>query len=204
LLYVYGERLNLGRVRDDVDVLWNLGPHDISILLYLLGRMPERVSAIGYTYLQPGIADVTFMDLQFPGEVRAHMHLSWLDPGKVRRMTVVGREKMVVYDDTNADMQIAVYDKGMTPANLVREAPSFETYQEFQLIVRSGDVHIPKVDATEPLRIECAHFIACIEGRESCLTDGQHGLQVVHVLEGALHSMEHDGKWVEVSRSVRE
>lgn len=194
ILYLHSARLNLGRVREDVNVLWNLGPHDVSILLYLLGRMPESVSAVGYSYIRPGIADVAFLDFRFPGGVVAHVHLSWMDPCKVRRLTVVGQGKMVVYDDIDVDRQVAVYDAGLVEQSGVNDALHFRTYHEFQLTRRTGDVYIPKIENEEPLRRMCAHFVGCVEGRETCLSDGEFGLRVTEVLEAAQRSMDKDGR----------
>src|SRR6185436_14864443 len=156
--YVYSQRLNLGQVRHDVNALWNFAPHDLSILMYWLGSEPERVMARGYAYVQDGIEDVVFMTLDFPGGVGANVHISWLDPFKTRQMTVVGSKKMIVYDDVSADARITIYDKGVTRQQSVRDTArpdSFETFGEFQLLLRAGDVLIPKVDFVEPLRVEC-------------------------------------------------
>ncbi len=203
ILYLHGARLNLGRVRTDVDVLWNLGPHDVSILLYLLGAMPESVSAVGYAYLRRDIADVAFLDFRFPDDVSAHVHLSWLDPCKVRRMTVVGVEKMVVYDDTDVDRQIAVFDTGILDRDeMVRERLPFASYHEFQLTRRTSDIYVPKIGTEEPLRNVCAHFVACVEEREKCLSDGKFGLQVTQVLEAAQNSMRHNGQREAIARST--
>jgi len=188
IFYLYGSRLNLGQVRQDVNALWNLAPHDISIVLSLLGQMPTQVNARGYCYLQPGIEDVVFLNLDFPGGIGVSLHVSWLDPGKVRRLTVVGSEKMVVYDDTNAEMPIQIFDKGVT-----RQAPTFESFGEFRLLLRAGDIYIPRVEATEPLRHECQHFLRCIAGEETCRTDGRAGLAVVRVLEAASLSLQQAG-----------
>ena len=204
--YIYSQRLNLGIIRQDVNALWNFGPHDLSILCYWLDAAPERVLARGYSYIQPGIEDVVFMTLDFPGGVGASVHISWLDPNKVRRMTVVGSEKMVVYDDVSADARIMVFDKGVTKksnASILRQgsgraslstgdSPSlgrYESFGEFQLLVRAGDVLIPKLNFVEPLKVECQHFVECIRTGEQPLTDGHHGLQVVEALEAAQRAM---------------
>lgn len=188
--YVYSQRLNLGRVRQDVNALWNFAPHDLSILSYWLGEGPERVTARGYSYIQPGIEDVVFATLDYPSGVGANVHISWLDPNKVRRMTVVGSQKMVVYDDVSADAKIKVYDKGVTREP--REDVSlgqYESFGEFQLLLRAGDVLIPKIDFVEPLRLECGHFVECIIDGKVPLSDGHNGLQVVEALEMAQQSM---------------
>ena len=203
--YIYSQRLNLGIIRQDVNALWNFGPHDLSILCYWLDAAPERVLARGYSYIQPGIEDVVFMTLDFPGGVGASVHISWLDPNKVRRMTVVGSEKMVVYDDVSADAKIAVYDKGVTKkpnrsarlttgasTTLNTSGPSlgrYESFGEFQLLLRAGDVLIPKLNFVEPLKVECQHFVECIRSGQRPMTDGYDGLRVVEALEAAQQAM---------------
>ena len=201
IYYIYSQRLNLGRVRQDVNALWNFAPHDLSILCYWLDAEPQRVVARGYSYIQPGIEDIVFMTLDFPSGVGANVHISWLDPRKVRRMTVVGSEKMVVYDDVNADARIMVYDKGVTKKLNALTASSansvslgrYETFGEFQLLLRAGDVLIPKLDFVEPLKLECQHFIECIRTGQRPLTDGYDGLRVVEALEAAQRSMIQNG-----------
>lgn len=193
IYYVYSQRLNLGIIRQDVNALWNFGPHDISILNYWLGAAPLQVVARGYSYIQPGIEDVVFLTLDYPGGVGANVHISWLDPHKIRRMTIVGSDKMVVYDDVNAEARIIIYDKGVTrkPHAVGGANPEghslgrYETFGEFQLLVRAGDVLIPQLDFTEPLKVECQHFIDCIRTGQPPLSDGYDGLRVVQVLEAA-------------------
>jgi len=197
IYYAYSTRVNLGQIRKDMNVMWNLAPHDIAIFLYLFGATPVSVSAKGVTHIQPGIEDVVFMYLDFPGNITAHVHVSWLDPGKVRKLTLVGSKKMVIYDDTNADAKIQILDKGVTKvAN--GNAESFSSFGEFQLLLRAGDVLIPKIAATEPLKVECQHFADCIISNERPLTDGVHGKQVVRVLEAAQESMNSGSGPVEV------
>jgi predicted dehydrogenase len=190
--YIYSQRLNLGQVRTDVNALWNFAPHDLSILMYWLDTVPARVITRGYSYVQPAIEDVVFMTLDFPDQVGANVHISWLDPFKIRRMTVVGSEKMIVYDDVSADARITIYDKGVArtrrPDTQI-SLGSYETFAEFQLLLRAGDVLIPKVDFVEPLLLECQHFVDCIQSGERPLTDGKSGLRVVKVLEAAQASM---------------
>lgn len=196
ILYIYSQRLSLGQVRQDANALWNFAPHDLSILGYWLRAEPIHAVARGYDYLQPGIEDVVFMTLDYPGGVGANVHISWLDPLKVRRMTVVGSEKMVVYDDVNADARIMLYDKGVTKASRRPDAArhaslgSYETYAEFQLLLRAGDVLIPKLDFVEPLRLETQHFVDCILSGTTPDTDGRDGLRVVRALEAAQRSLE--------------
>lgn len=191
--YIYSNRVNLGRVRQDINALWNIAPHDISILLYLLDRMPTQVAAQGGVFLQEGIEDVVFTTFFFDSDVIAHVQVSWLDPSKVRRMTVVGSKKMIIYDDVTSEGKIKIYDKG------VLKVGNEAIYGEYQLKLHSGDIYIPKIDMTEPLRNECLHFIECIETGEQPLTDGRNGWQVVHILEAAQRSLKRGGQPVEVS-----
>jgi predicted dehydrogenase len=190
--YVYSQRLNLGQVRSDVNAMWNFAPHDLSILCYWLGAEPTSVAAYGHSYLQPGVEDVVFMNLEFPGGIGANVHISWLDPLKVRRMTVVGSDKMVVYDDVSADAKVVVYDRGVTKRLQDRPQASLGSYRsfgEFQLLLRAGDVLIPKVEFTEPLKLECQHFVDCIATGATPLADGRQGLMVVRALETAQRSL---------------
>ena len=191
--YIYSNRVNLGRVRQDINALWNIAPHDISILLYLLNRMPTRVAAQGAVFLQDGIEDVVFITLSFDGNVIAHVQVSWLDPSKVRRMTVVGSKKMIIYDDVASEGKIKIYDKG------VLKVGNEAIYGEYQIKLHSGDIYVPKIEMTEPLRSECIHFMECIETGQQPLTDGRNGWQVVRVLEAAQRSLESSGQPVEIS-----
>ncbi len=188
--YIYANRVNLGRVQQDINALWSIAPHDISILLYVLGTLPIEVSARGAKYLSDKVEDVVFVTLTFPNSVLAHIHASWLDPSKVRRMTVVGSEKMIVYDDVDAEAKLRIYDKGV-----YRRGSDFG---EFQLKVHSGDISIPKIDLSEPLRNECAHFVECIRTGKPPRTDGESGLRVVRVLEAAQESLARNGATVQV------
>ena len=200
IYYIYSQRLNLGVVRRDVDAMWNLAPHDVSIALRWLGEMPVAVNAQGYTFLQKGIADVVYMNLEFASGVAVHIHVSWLDPGKVRRTTVVGSRKMVVYDDSSNDAKIQLFDKGIDRQHLDGSLGSFDSFGKFQLIQRAGDVLIPRIDFVEPLKVETAHFVECIAQGKKPLTDGDNGLRVVKVLETASLSMERGGANVEIAR----
>lgn len=205
--YIYSQRLNLGIIRQDVNALWNFGPHDLSIINYWLGTPPLHVIAHGYSYIQPGIEDVVFMTLDYPGDVGANVHISWLDPHKVRRMTIVGSEKMVVYDDVSADARIMIYDKGVTKKALSLRASNangtslgrFESFGEFQLLLRAGDILIPKLEFEEPLKLECQHFLECIRTGKPPLTDGYEGLRVVEALEAAQRSLTANGIGVAVA-----
>ena len=199
LYYIYSQRLNLGVVRRDVDAMWNLAPHDVSIALRWLGEMPVAVNAQGYTYLQEGIADVVYMNLEFASGVAVHIHVSWLDPGKVRRMTVVGSRKMVVYDDASTDAKIQLFDKGIDRQHMAGSLGSFDSFGKFQLIQRAGDVLIPRIDFVEPLMVETAHFVECVAEGKKPRTDGESGLGVVKVLEAARQSMERGGANIEIA-----
>jgi predicted dehydrogenase len=185
LFYIYSNRVNLGRVQTDINALWSIAPHDVSILLYLLNALPHAVSAHGATYLSQGVQDVIFALLQFPKNVQAHIHASWLDPSKTRQMTIVGSEKMIVYDDVDPEAKLKIYDKGVYKRG--------DAFGEFQMRIRSGDIHIPKIDLTEPLKYECAHFLECVRENKTPRTDGENGLRVVRVLEAAQQSLEQNG-----------
>ncbi|MCK6579044.1 MAG: Gfo/Idh/MocA family oxidoreductase [Anaerolineae bacterium] len=193
MLYVYSARLNLGIVRDDLNAMWNLAPHDFSIINYVLDSAPVRVSARGFRLLGRKLEDVAFVTLEYPGGVIAHVHVSWLDPGKVRKMTFVGDQKMVVYDDVSQDERIRIYDRGVMPDKLP------DAYGEFRMITRGGDVQIPRLDTTEPLRAECAHFVESIRNGSMPLTSGQDGYRVVQMLEAAQQSMDTDGVPVDLA-----
>jgi predicted dehydrogenase len=183
VLYVYSSRVNLGRIRQDVNALWNVAPHDVSIVNHVLGSRPTRVRAMGRAYLQPGIEDVVFAIFEYPGGAVAHVHSSWLDPSKVRRTTFVGSQKMVVYDDIESEGKVKIYDKG------VRRTTAEAEYGEFQLRLHSGDIHIPKITFTEPLAEECRHFLSCVRSRSRPVTDGRQGVDVVAALEAAQKSI---------------
>lgn len=197
IFYIYSTRVNLGRVQRNLNALWSIAPHDISILLYLLNALPVEVSARGACYLTHNVQDVVFVDLVFPNGISAHIHASWLDPSKVRRMTVVGSKKMVVYDDVADEGKIKIYDKGAYKKDIAG-------YGEFQYKLHSGDIHIPKIDMVEPLRNECAHFVECIQENKKPLTDGENGLRVVHVLETAEASLRKNSVPVKLIQSMPE
>ena len=192
VLYLYSARLNLGIVRDDLNAMWNLAPHDFSIINYVLGKTPIRVNARGFRLLGRKLEDVAFVTLEYPDGEVAHVHVSWLDPGKVRRMTVVGETKMAVYDDVS-DERLKIYDKGVMPDKLPND------FGEFKLITRGGDILIPKIDTTEPLRAECAHFVECIRSGGTPVSDGRDGYAVVQMLEAAQASMDSDGTPIDIS-----
>ena len=187
LYYVYSQRVNLGKVRRDENALWSFAPHDLSVVLHLLGAEPIDVVARGSAFLQSKVEDVVFVDLRFPGGKVAHVHVSWLDPHKLRKFTVVGSQKMVVFDDMEASEKLRIYDKGVDrPGQIVSYGDS--------LTVRSGDILIPKIPLQEPLRLECQHFLDCVRERKTPLTDGEDGLRVVRVLAAAQASLESNGE----------
>jgi len=190
--YIYSTRVNLGRVQSDINALWSIAPHDISILIYLLGTMPQSVSARGGTFLNGMVEDVVFLVLSFPDGMLGHVHASWLDPSKVRRTTVVGSRRMAVYDDVADEGKIKIYDKGV-----YRKGE--DIYGEFQYRVHSGDIAIPRLDMAEPLRIECVHFAECVRQGRRPQTDGANGLRVVRVLEAAQASLEQGGSTVSLT-----
>ncbi len=184
--YVYASRVNLGKVREIENALWSFAPHDISIILFLLEKDPVRVTATGSAYLQPGIEDVVFTTLHFGDGTMAHIHVSWLDPHKDRKLVVVGSKKMAVFDDNQAGEKIRLYDKG------VATRQDYDTYGEY-LSIRTGDIVIPQVKSSEPLGEECRHFLDCIEKRERPRSDGAEGLRVLRVLDAAQQSLEAGG-----------
>jgi predicted dehydrogenase len=189
LHYVYSQRLNLGQVRSDVNVWWNLAPHDVSILLYLMdGVMPVSIDVQGMSYIQPGIEDVVFATLAWANGVAAHIHVSWLDPGRARKMTLVGSRKMVVYDDT-ADDKIAVIDKGIDRVPRAGERMDYDQ-PNYHLRQRAGDTWLPMIDVPEPLRVEAAHFLACIRTGRTPTTGPAHARSVVAVLEAGQRSLK--------------
>ncbi len=199
IYYIYSQRLNLGVVRSDINALWNLAPHDVSIVLRWLKQRPLSVDARGFTYLQDGIEDVVYLNMEFADGVSVHIHVSWLDPSKVRRITLVGSEKMLVYDDASSDSKIMLYDKGIDRFKLDGSLGAFDSFAQFQLIQRAGDVLIPRIEYSEPLRVECQHFAECISGNKQPITDGDNGLRVVEVLEAASRSLALGGERIELS-----
>jgi len=183
--YIYSQRLNLGRIRDDIDALWNFAPHDVSIIQYWLNDVePVAVRRQGMAYMQEGIDDVVFLNLEYPGKIIANVHVSWLDPQKVRKMIVVGSRKMVIYDDV-ADNKIAIYDKGIDRKAVLGENMDFDNPQRAQFNYRSGDIVLPEIKFCEPLRVEAEHFIECVRTGQTPLTGLQHARNVVSVLERA-------------------
>ncbi|OQX89799.1 MAG: hypothetical protein B6D65_01365 [candidate division Zixibacteria bacterium 4484_93] len=186
IYYVYSTRVNLGKLRDVENALWSFAPHDISMITYLLREKPTRVSATGAAYLREDIEDVSFITLFFDSGTIAHIHTSWLDPHKIRRLTIVGSKKMAVLDDVEPQEKIRIYDKG------VNIQQGYDTYGEY-LSLRTGDIVIPAVKVQEPLRIECQEFVKAIKSRVPPITDGKDGLAVLRVLRAADSSMKENG-----------
>jgi predicted dehydrogenase len=180
ILYIYGNRLNLGKLRADENALWSLGAHDVSVLLRLAGEEPVECEAFGESYMRNGVEDVVFCFLRFPSGLVGHLHLSWLDPHKERRFTVVGSKKMATFDDMELERKLTVYDKGFDE--------DFRNYGEY--IARTGDVWSPRVPNDEPLRVECRHFLECVRERAEPRSGGETGLRVVRVLEALQRSLE--------------
>ena len=178
--YIYGNRLNLGKLRAEENALWSLGAHDVSVVLRLAGEEPYECTATGESYMRPGVEDVVFCYMRFPSGLAAHLHLSWLDPHKERRFTVVGSRKMATFDDMELERKLTVYDKGFDE--------DFSSYGEY--IARSGDIHSPRVPNDEPLRIECQHFVDCVSDGAKPRSDGESGLRVVRVLEELQRSLD--------------
>jgi predicted dehydrogenase len=183
---VAAQRLNFGKVRSDENVLFSLGPHDLSIMLELFGSAPESVSAHGAAFVRKGVEDLAFVTLHFPGGRLGSMHLSWLDPHKVRRLTVVGERKMAVLDDMEPREKVRIYDQGVDAPN------GYWVYGE-NLSMRSGEIRVPPFPATEPLSVEIEHFVGCVAGGKSPRTGGAEGLRVVEVLAAAQESMRAKG-----------
>ncbi|MEM9488607.1 MAG: Gfo/Idh/MocA family oxidoreductase [Myxococcota bacterium] len=182
VMYLYATRVNLGRIRRDENALWSFAPHDLAMIDDLLGLAPSTVSAAGESYLAPGVEDVVFVNLKFPSRQMAHIHLSWLDPRKERRLTVVGSKKMAVFDDVSSE-KLRIYDKGY------ERPPSFTQFDQY-LTIRSGGVFIPHIKMAEPLARECAHFVDCIESGQRPRSDVDSALRVVRVLAAAQRSLD--------------
>jgi predicted dehydrogenase len=178
--YIYGNRLNLGKLRPDENALWSLGAHDVSVLLYLADDEPIEMHAFGESYMNRPVEDVVFCYLRFPSGLMAHLHLSWLDPHKERRFTIVGSDKMATFDDMELEQKLVIYDKGFDQ--------DYSSYGEY--IARSGDVWSPAISNEEPLRIECRHFAEVVREGTTPVSDGRSGLRVVRVLEGLQASLD--------------
>jgi predicted dehydrogenase len=182
--YIYGNRLNLGKLRADENALWSLGAHDVSVVLHLADEEPFECRAVGESYMRDGVEDVVFCYLRFPSGLAAHLHLSWLDPHKERRFTVVGSKRMATFDDMEIERKVTVYDKGFDQ--------DFSSYGEY--IARSGDIHSPRISNEEPLRIECRHFADRVRDGSPPRSGPESGLRVVRVLEALQHSLEESSR----------
>jgi predicted dehydrogenase len=185
LHYLHTTRVNLGRLRSDENALWSFGPHDLSMIDFLVGLEPQTVAARGQCVLQPGVEDVVFLTLRYPTGEMAHVHLSWLSPRKERRLTLVCSQKMVEFDDVATD-KLRIYDKGYD------RPPGFTEYSEY-LTIRDGDVFIPQIAMHEPLRLQLQHFVDCIEHGTPPRSDLRSAIRVTRVLEAAAKSLACDG-----------
>ncbi len=198
VFYISSVRANLGLFQRDVNVTWDLATHDISIILNLMGgREPEAVSCQGESHYGHGVEDVAMLTLRFERNIIAFIHVSWLDPDKIRRTTVVGSRKMLVYDDTAPQEKIRIYDKGVTAQKY------YDTFGEFQFSYRYGDIQIPRIEEKEPLFCECEHFVNCMKKGETPNTDGVNGARVVNVLEAANYSLRRGGLMVPLGAALR-
>jgi predicted dehydrogenase len=191
-LYLHSQRLNLGRIQSDVNAFWSIGPHDVSIANYLVGSSPEWASAQGARYLNAEVEDVVIVTLGYPGGILAHLHVSWLDPLKTRRVTLVGSRKMLVYDDLDTEGRLKIFDKGAD-----RLEPN--AYGAWQYRLRDGAMEVPRLEMTEPLATELAHFLECISAGKRPDTDGWNGVRVVAVCEAVDRSLAAHGERVPVT-----
>jgi predicted dehydrogenase len=184
--YIYAHRLNLGVVRKDENAWWSLAPHDVSVVLYLFGAEPVQVTSQGQAYLRQGVEDVVFTQMKFADGRMAAVHVSWLDPHKIRKMTLVGTKKMVTFDDMEATEKLVIYDKAadVTPGTV--------SYED-SITLRQGDIRMPFIKGGEPLRTECLHFLDCVKNNKTPLSDGRDGLRVVKVLDAATRSLKAGG-----------
>lgn len=194
--YLYARRTNLGPIRRDVNALWDLAPHDIAIFNYLLDSSPEWASAVGGKVLRNCRHDVGFISLGYPGGVLAHIHVSWADPHKAREVAVVKSDKRIVFNDLNGLEQVRVFEKGVSP---LEEEPL--NYGELRFEIRDGDIISPRIEAVEPLKSQCRHFLECIRSGERPISSGVEGREVVRVLEAINRSIESKGIQVEVERN---
>lgn len=188
VLYISSERLNLGLFQPDINVVWDLAPHDISIILYLLGKEPVAVSGQGKAHYYENIEDVATATLYFDNHEVAFLHQSWLDPYKIRKMTIVGSKKMLVYDDVQVNEKIKIFDKG------VDAPPHYDTFAEFHFAYHYGDIYSPRLEEQEPVKVECEHFLECIRESKTPRSDGFSGLRVVAIIEEICNSMHNAGR----------
>ncbi|WP_445475522.1 Gfo/Idh/MocA family protein [Methanococcoides methylutens] len=193
LYYVRAERMGLGPIRKHANALWDLGTHDISIATYLFDSMPESVSAEGVSYIQANVEDVAFLTLKFPNNVIYNIHSSWFAPEKIRKTTAVGSSSMIVFDDVNKSETIKIYDRSIDKS-LLDSSPE---YSDHQSIVSVGDIHIPLVEQSEPLKNQVKHFLECISKNKQPITDGYAGFKVIKILEAAEESLQNNGRRVQ-------
>jgi len=191
--YICARRLNLGLFQKDINVAWDLAPHDIAIILHIMEREAITINCHGSAHVTPGVEDVTTMWLNFPGERSAIIHSSWLDPRKVREMTIVGSKRMIVYDDVSPLEKIRIFDAR------VERPPHYDTFAEFNYAYHYGDVHVPYIKQEEPLKTECQHFLDCINQGKTPMTDGRQGLELIHILEASSQSLKLGGALVNLS-----
>ena len=193
--YINARRLNLGLFQKDINVAWDLAPHDLSIILHIMEEMPLSVSCRGQAHVGNGVEDVTTICMNFPKKRSAIVQSSWLDPRKVREMTIVGSKRMIVYDDVAPIEKVRVFD------TRVETPPHYDTFAEFQYAYHYGDSYIPYIKQDEPLRVECQHFVDCIAGRSKPLSGGRQALEMIRVLEAASESLRLNGAAVTLSRN---
>lgn len=196
LRYINSQRLNLGLFQRDINVVWDLAPHDLSIILHLLGELPTRVNCQGNAHINPDVEDVTNVSLGFSGGQFATIQSSWIEPRKVRQMTIVGTRKMIVYDDIEPMEKIRIYDAR------VERPPHYDTFGEFQYAYHYGDCYLPRIEQREPLRQVCEHFVDSIRRGERPLTCGRHGREIVRVLEACTNSLRADGAAIHLPHHV--
>lgn len=193
IYYLHSKRTNLGPLRQDVNAIWDLSPHDISIINYILDSPPQEISAYAQKFLSHNLEDVGFVICKYPKQILAHIHVSWLDPKKIRELTIIGSKKMLVYNDIDINEPIKVYDKSVMSKKYEKD---YKTFREFQLIIREGEVAVPKVNMQEPLRLECQHFLDCIINKNTPRTDGKNGLEILKVLGAINKSLKRKGEVV--------
>lgn len=193
IYYIYSTRVNLGQIRGDVNALWNLAPHDISILNYLLNSKPKEVMAFGQCFLRKDIEDVVFAILKYPNNILAEIHVSWLDPAKERKLTLVGSKKMLIFDDLNNEMPIKIYDKRADTGEIAKGLST-----EYKIKLHSGDIYAPQIENKEPLLEELRHFFKCIANGSRPASDIESGLNVVSVLEACQQSLKNNSTWIKI------
>ena len=190
--FIQLSRINLGRVKHDYNVIWDLAPHDFSIIDFWLGELPESIQVVGKASTFEQVCDIAFINLKYKNEVLGNIHLSWISPIKLRQSYIVGKDKMIIYDDTHPSEKVKLYDKGI---DKIRDP---KTFGEFQLSYRTGDVLIPNLDNVEPLSAECNHFVDCIEMGATPRTDSFHALRIIKMIEAAQRSLENNGEIVKL------